>query len=99
MRIEALAAAVAAGALSGQAMMNIMADENIIPKALVAQDVTPGGSLADSEKPIDAQVSELAAQVAQLPAPIPAAKGRKELTLIDEEWDAALDWVNAAQQE
>jgi hypothetical protein len=99
MRIDALAAAVAAGALTGQSMMNIMADENIIPKALVAQDVTPGGSLADSEKPIDAQVSELAVQLPQLPAPVPAAKGRKEARLIDEEWDAAIQWVADAQQD
>jgi len=83
-RIDGLAAAVAAGALSGAQMTNIMADENIIPKALVQQDLTPGGALGDNEKPSDA-----------LAAPTTKASAR---SLVDQEWDAAMVWAEDAQE-
>lgn len=98
MRIDGLAAAVAAGSLTGAQMMNIMADENIIPKAIVAQDLTPGGSLGDNEKPDDITEAEgLLAQAAarQLPQPVTKATPR---SLIDSEWAAALAWAQEAQE-
>lgn len=94
-RIEALAAAVAAGALQPGQMTNIMADEGIIPKAMVAEDMTPGGALADSDKPAEEQEAQgLLGQARMLQAP-PVAKARK--SLIDAEWDAALKMAEEAQ--
>lgn len=94
MRIDALAAAVAAGALRPDQMTNIMADEDIIPKALVAQDMTPGGALADSDKPTETtEETEAAGLIAQARTLVPATKARKDRSLIDAEWDAALKWA------
>jgi hypothetical protein len=100
MRIDALAAAVAAGAMNGNQMLNIMADENIIPRAMVQQDLTPGGSLGDNEKPSDEPEQEaqgLLQQARQIAAPIPATKATTR-SLIDSEWDAAIKWAQEAQE-
>lgn len=97
MRIDALAAAVAAGALTPQQMTNIMADEAIIPRAMVQQDITPGGSLADSEKPMDAEIeTAVRALLPQATPALPATKATVR-SLIDEEWDAAIKMAEEAQ--
>lgn len=96
MRIDALAAAVAAGGLTGAQMMNIMADENIIPKAIVADDLTPGGSLGDNEKPDD--ITEAEGLLAQARAQLPQATKATTRSLIDSEWDAAMKWAQEAQE-
>jgi hypothetical protein len=106
MRIDALAAAVAVGALTPQQMMNIMADESIIPREMVAQDLTPGGALADSEKPLEEQEAQgLLGQARARVTPggvLPdGATGFKATarSLIDEEWDAAIKMAEEAQTE
>lgn len=103
MRIDGLAAAVAAGAITSAMMANVMGDEHIIPKALLPQDNTPGGVLSDGEKPMDAeeQTNQTIRQLLlpQMPAvQSPATKTRKDTALIDREWDAALKWAEEVSQ-
>lgn len=85
-RIAGLAQAVQVGALSPVQMLNILADEKIVPKEMVAQDLTPGGALADSEKPTGEQ--SLLGQFA-------VAKAAR--ATIESEWDAAMAWAEEAE--
>ena len=98
-RITGLAAAVAAGALSPAQMLNIMADEGIVPKTMVPDDETPGDSLADSEKPVEGEPDGGAGASADSLAlgDATTTKGARERTLIAQEWDAALKWAKEAQ--
>ena len=94
MRIDGLAAAVASGALTPEQMTNILADEKIIPKTAVAEDMTPGGALADSEKPIDQVIGEGVSTLQSLLRPQQTKAAR---ATIDSEWDAALKWAEEAE--
>lgn len=50
-RIDALKAAVEAGAITPAQMANVLADEEIIPREFVVQDATAGATLDEGDKP------------------------------------------------
>ena len=72
------AARIASGEISPAVARQLAADDNDLPQELLAQDVTPGGQLADDEKPQAQQTTNPAAlaliQSEPTSAPAPAMK-------------------------
>lgn len=81
-RVDALAAAVAAGAINPSQMANILADEEIIPREFVPMDATPGGTLSEDDKP-QALETQATAMLQQARAGLKAAR-----TIADADVDA-----------
>jgi hypothetical protein len=74
---DALAVMVTAGAITPAQMANALADAEIIPRAFLQADATPGGTLSEDEKPLtDAPLLPTAPPA--LPAP-QALKARDDM--------------------
>lgn len=61
---DALAVMVQAGAITPAQMANILADAEIIPRAFVPLDATPGATLAEDDKPRASRVAPVVAALA-----------------------------------
>lgn len=58
---EALAVMVQSGAITPAQMANVLADAEIIPRAFVPLDATPGGTLSEDDKPLPERIAPVVA--------------------------------------
>lgn len=90
----------APGIVKTEQALNMAADEGLVPKEFLPQDMTPEGTVTDSgeqSKPTgDGQPAVQAALPAQPvgPVAVPATKADDE----DSEWQAALEWAKQVQR-
>lgn len=96
------AARIASGEISPAEARQIAMDAGDMPPELMQLDQTQGGSLTDAQKPITDEGATLLQQARLLakPAPTPPAQSamKEARATIESEWDAALKWVQEAQE-
>lgn len=83
------------GVLSKEQALNLAVDMNLVPREFLPVDQTPGGALADDEKPVD-EIQQALQQPVQ-PAPAPPVVTKDE-SLIDSEWEQAKQWARMASE-